>query len=162
MAKKLSEIYAPKSKDEKDFVAKHAIKKTTDKSPATKNADQVFKAANIKTFDRGVHRFGYDAPKDQKAYGNGKAPSPTDMKTSDAIAPYTIKIGEDVIVIKFNTETKKLEKQILKKKKGDASDDTQKSFKPALNKMKEEFEINDDNVDMLINLIDEYLLKDNQ
>lgn len=94
MTKKLSELYAPKSKDEKAFVAKHTIKKTTDKSPATKD-DARFTGSNVKTFDRSKHRMGYDAGGDQKAYDNGNNPGPNDMKNATALAPYTVKIGEE-------------------------------------------------------------------
>lgn len=98
MAKKLSEIYAPKPKDEKAFVAKHTITKTTDKSPATKDADQVFKATNVKTFDRSAKRMGYNPGADEKAYGVLPGiPSPNDQKNVTAIAPYTIKIGESEV-----------------------------------------------------------------
>lgn len=65
MPKKLSELYAPKPQGEKDFVAKHPVTKTTDKSPATKN-DANFMAKYLRTYDRSP-RHGYNPGEDEKA-----------------------------------------------------------------------------------------------
>jgi hypothetical protein len=94
MARRLCEIYAPKPQAEKDFVAKHGLKKTTDKSPATKD-DKLFKATNIKTFDRTAKRMGYNPGADAKAYDNGRTTAPNDQEKVTAVAPYTVKMGEE-------------------------------------------------------------------
>lgn len=93
MPKKLIELYAPKPKGEKEFVAKHTIKVTKDKSPAT--TDDHFKANNVKTFQRRVYRFGYDIGDDEKAYGVGAKPGPTDQPDEVGIAPYTVKTNNE-------------------------------------------------------------------
>lgn len=112
MAKKLSELYAPKAAGEKAFVAKHTEKKTTDKSPATKD-DKVFKASNIKTYDRSP-RHGYNKGEDEKEYGVA-GEEPVKVTTPSAIYPSGT--------------------------------------------FKEGFEINDDNVDELLEMINQFLDK---
>lgn len=94
MAKKLSELYEPKPQGEKDFVAKHVVKKTTDKSPATKD-DKLFKATNVKTYNR-APRHGNNPGEDVKA--NDGTTGVNDQKTVKAIAPYTVEdFSEDDI-----------------------------------------------------------------
>lgn len=163
MAKRLSEIYAPKSKDEKDFVAKQTVKKTTDKSPATKD-DARFKATNVKTFDRSKHRFGYDAGDDQKAYGNGKAPSPTDMKTSVAIAPYTVKTEEEEIEEgNYINKQKKKEVEVkLGKDKSNRPNVTaaKRAGRAELRKEEDEVTLTDDDIDDLLEMLGEIILNE--
>src|SRR5690348_7809628 len=78
MTKKLNELYAPKPKGEKDFVDLHKVKKTTDKSPSTADSNNLFNAGpKVKTFQRKVYRFGYDAPDDEKA-AFPREPGPND------------------------------------------------------------------------------------
>lgn len=57
--------YVPKTKDEKRFMDKHVVKKTED---ANGNKDDVFRATNIKTYDRKERGHGYNMPDDQKVY----------------------------------------------------------------------------------------------
>ena len=142
MAKKLSEIYASRANASKSFVDKHPIvtapniyspkapaakafvdklglKKTTDKSPATKEDDR-FKGTNVKTFDRAKNRFGYNPGEDAKQYGvGGYIPGEMDSNPPP-------KNGSTLY--------------------------------PSGTFTKEAVEINDDNVDMLIDLINEFLL----
>lgn len=165
MTKTLAEIYAPKPKDEKAFVAKHTIKKTTDKSPATKDADQVFKGSNVKTFNRSANRMGYNSGEDQKAYGVLPGiPSPTDQKTVTAIAPYTIKMGEEEDIDEANLVNKKKKDayiQNIGKKKAARPNVTaaKKAGRAELRKEDfEDFEMNDEILDVLIDIIDDYLL----
>lgn len=57
--------YVPKTKDEKRFMDKHVVKKTDD---ANGNGDDVFRASNIKAYDRTSTRHGYNTKDDQKVY----------------------------------------------------------------------------------------------
>lgn len=57
--------YVPKSKDEKRFMDKHIVKKTDD---VNGNGDDVFRATNIKAYDRSTTRHGYNTKEDQKVY----------------------------------------------------------------------------------------------
>ena len=57
--------YVPKSKDEKRFMDKHVVKKTDD---VNGNNDDVFRATNIKAYDRSSTRHGYNTKEDQKVY----------------------------------------------------------------------------------------------
>jgi hypothetical protein len=66
MSKKLSELYEPKPKGEKEFVAKHKVKEgPTDKKVGT-NDPKLFKGSNVKTYDRSP-RHGYNSGEDEKA-----------------------------------------------------------------------------------------------
>lgn len=71
MAKKLDELYAPKSAGEKAFADKHKVKITTSPKDIEKTLDVQFKATNVKTFNRSANRFGYNKGEDEKAYGVG-------------------------------------------------------------------------------------------
>lgn len=71
MSKKLKEILKkaePTTKvsqgDEK-FISKHEVQVTSD---ANGNDDEVFKASNVKTYDRNVHHHGHDAAESEKVY----------------------------------------------------------------------------------------------
>jgi hypothetical protein len=55
----------PKAPDEKRFKDKHVVKKTED---ANKNGDDVFRATNVKVYDRSASNHGYDADGDKKVY----------------------------------------------------------------------------------------------
>lgn len=57
--------YVPKTKDEKRFMDKHVVKKTDD---VNGNGDDVFRASNIKAYDRTATRHGYNTKDDQKVY----------------------------------------------------------------------------------------------
>lgn len=57
--------YVPKSKDEKRFMDKHVVQKTND---VNNNGDDVFRATNIKAYDRSTTRHGYNTKEDQKVY----------------------------------------------------------------------------------------------
>lgn len=57
--------YVPKTKDEKRFMDKHVVKKTDD---VNGNKDDVFRATNIKAYDRAASRHGYNAKQDQEVY----------------------------------------------------------------------------------------------
>lgn len=56
--------YKPKSPDEQKFVGKHKIQVTAD---AAGNGDDVFKASNVKTYERKDHH-GYNPGEDEKVY----------------------------------------------------------------------------------------------
>lgn len=165
MTKKLSEIYAPKSKDEKAFVAKHSVKKTTDKSPATKD-DKRFNATNIKTFDRASKRMGYDADAAQKAYGVLPGiPSPTDQKTVTAVAPYTVKMGEDQEIDEGNPINKMKRKafdiNLGRKKAAKQSNITSmKRLGRKLTKEDDDIELSDDEIDALLDFLGDILSED--
>lgn len=89
MTKRLSEIYAPKAQAEKDFVAAHPVKKApTDKKVGTDD-DKLFKATNVKTYDRSP-RHGNNPGEDEKAYDGGKSTGVNDQRHVKALAPYTI------------------------------------------------------------------------
>ena len=62
--KDILEVAKPVSPADKEFVAKHTIKKTPD---ANKNGDDVFNATNTKVHKRSPNH-GYDAGADEKAY----------------------------------------------------------------------------------------------
>ena len=62
--KDILEVAKPVSPADKEFVAKHIIKKTPD---ANKNGDDVFNATNTKVHKRSPNH-GYDAGADEKAY----------------------------------------------------------------------------------------------
>jgi hypothetical protein len=160
MTKKLSEIFTPRPKDERNFVAKHGsatfpniyaqkspagkefvaklkVDKTTDKSPATDN-DARFKATNIKTFPRSKNRFGYDVGADEKAYGvggvtpgqNDQGPAPSN---GSAIYPSGTFAKED-------TAMKRLGHKLIQ----------------------EEIELTDDEIDDLLDLLGEIILRDSK
>ena len=59
--------YVPKTKDEKRFMDKHVVQKTAD---ANKNGDDVFRATNIKAYDRSASNHGYNTKEDQAVYEN--------------------------------------------------------------------------------------------
>jgi len=117
--KKLSELYAPKPPGEKAFVKKHQDMAPPEakNSEPTKD-DAVFKATNVKTFQRKVYRFGYDAPEDDKAFDSGPHPSPTDQNPAVSIAPYTIKTneGEETTLrqyLQFLVETEQTDDEVV-------------------------------------------------
>lgn len=56
--------YTPKPGDEKKFVHAHAVERHDDK---VGNTDDIFRAANVKAFDRMAHRMGYNPHDDEKA-----------------------------------------------------------------------------------------------
>lgn len=67
MAKTLKQFkqgYTPRSADEKKFVDKHTVNKTPD---ANGNKDDVFKATNVKMFDRELEH-GYNPGSDEEVY----------------------------------------------------------------------------------------------
>jgi hypothetical protein len=136
MAKKLSELYAPKPKDEKEFVAKHTIKPADTKlSPANKDVN--FKPST-KVYDRKT-RHGYMPGEDEKKYDRGDSPGPNDMKpTKGALPPSTTYEEEEPI-------------EQVERRTGIAK---------AVDKLtKEEIEVefNEDHIDMLLNLISELM-----
>jgi len=91
MAKNLKDIlggYTPKPEGEKQFVAKHSVKKTAD---ANKNGDDVFNASKVKTVNRASERHGYDAGQDEKVYE--ETMTAADKKKEKAIKAKTDKSG---------------------------------------------------------------------
>ena len=57
--------YAPKSTDELRFKKKHVVQTVDDRNG---NKDDVFKATNVKTLERGKERHGYNAGDDEQVY----------------------------------------------------------------------------------------------
>lgn len=93
MAKKLSELYKPKSEVGKAFVdANPEQKPVLKKSKPTENDGQ-FSATNVKTFKRAVNRMGYDVGDDEVENKGGVGVNDSPKETG--IAPYTIR-REDV------------------------------------------------------------------
>ena len=62
--KLIHEVAQPRSPDEKRFKDKHVIVKTPD---ANGNKDDVFKATNVQSVDRGL-KHGYNPGEDEKVY----------------------------------------------------------------------------------------------
>ncbi|NDH48946.1 MAG: hypothetical protein EBY41_00075 [Proteobacteria bacterium] len=60
-----TEVYDPKSGDEKRFKKKHVVAKTND---VNGNDDEVFNASNVKTIDRKSENHGYDNEEGEKVY----------------------------------------------------------------------------------------------
>lgn len=167
MTKKLSEIYAPKSKDEKAFVAKHTVKKTDKRQFADKGEDVRYTGGNIKAIDRAAHRQGYNPGQDQKAYGvTGNNPSPTDQKTVTTLAPYTVKMGEEEEIDEGNPINKMKRKafdiNLGRKKTSKQSNIT--SMKRLGRKLTKEdggeFELDDEDIDTLLDILGDVLSED--
>jgi hypothetical protein len=182
MAKKLSELYAPKPAAEKAFVAKHGEpKKTTDKSPATKD-DKRFKATNIKTYDRSP-RHGYNPGEDEKAYGTGgKNPGPNDQNPApkNGSAQYPTGTFEEVELDErdANNKAKKDDAMMaqgkdyydkkklggLSKKKGIATTQLKRlarglarypqNYKEDVDTEINEFDLSEEDIDTLLNILD--------
>jgi hypothetical protein len=60
--------YAPKAKDEQDFVAKHEVEKHEDR---VGNGDDVYNASNVKYSLDKEEKHGHKSPKDKKVYDKG-------------------------------------------------------------------------------------------
>lgn len=60
-----SDLYGMQGKDGKKFIKKHTVNVIDD---ANGNDDEVFKAKNIKKYDRSKTRHGYDTGQDEKVY----------------------------------------------------------------------------------------------
>ena len=76
------ELYVPKGGDERKFVAKHIIKKTAD---ANKNDDKLFKATNVKTYNRKLEH-GYNTGDDEKVYEETQHLTEMDVRTARELA----------------------------------------------------------------------------
>lgn len=76
--KKLNELYEPKARSGKKFVAMHKGEPTLKKSKPTQNDDQ-FNSGKVKTFDRSAKRMGYNTGADEKAYDGRPTPAPNDQ-----------------------------------------------------------------------------------
>lgn len=63
--------YAPKSTDELRFKKKHVVQTVDDRNG---NKDDVFKATNVKTLERGKERHGYNAGDDEQVYEEAEKP----------------------------------------------------------------------------------------
>lgn len=63
--KNFIEQYRPNTKDEGDFVSKHTVDSKEDRNG---NKDDVFKASNVKAYDRKKNKQGYEAGEDEKVY----------------------------------------------------------------------------------------------
>lgn len=75
-----NDSFAPKSQDEKRFRDKHKVEVTADRNG---NKDDVFKATNIKTFDR-EKEHGYNIGKDVEVYEEHDMPFDKPYKTKSA------------------------------------------------------------------------------
>ena len=75
-----NDSFAPKSQDEKRFRDKHKVEVTADRNG---NKDDVFKATNVKTFDR-EKEHGYNIGKDVEVYEEHDMPFDKPYKTKSA------------------------------------------------------------------------------
>ena len=85
--------YVPKSKDEKRFMDKHVVKKTED---ANGNGDDVFRATNIKAYERGASRHGYDTKKDQEVYEGKQLKTLSQILGEKTLTPAEMKKREEI------------------------------------------------------------------
>jgi hypothetical protein len=65
--KKILEVYAPRSKDEKRFRDKHVVVKSKLDDKGTQD-DKQFNATNVKAIDRDTEGHGYNPGQDEKVY----------------------------------------------------------------------------------------------
>lgn len=168
MAKKLSEIYAPKPQGEKDFVAKHPVKKNA--VHQNKQPEQ-FTAGKVKTFDRSAKRMGYDADDDEKAYGVGeKPPSPNNQRSSpdngSTLYP-TGKFAEEEEMDEASFVNKQKKKEYEEKKGRDQGAKNTTAAKRLARKEKpnhvseeDEIVLTDDDIDDLLDILDAVLKED--
>lgn len=167
MAKKLSEIYAPKPQGEKDFVAKHPVKKNTVNQ--NKQPEQ-FTAGKVKTFDRSAKRMGYDAGDDEKVYGVGeKSPSPNNQRSSpdngSTLYP-TGKFAEEEEMDEASFVNKQKKKEYEEKKGRDQGAKNTTAAKRLARKEKpnhvseDEIVLTDDDIEMLFDILDSALGED--
>jgi hypothetical protein len=57
--------FVPKTKDEKRFMDKHVVQKHADRAG---NGDDVYRATNVKAYDRAASKHGYNPKQDQDVY----------------------------------------------------------------------------------------------
>lgn len=100
--KNILEVAKPVSPADKEFVAKHIIKKTPD---ANKNGDDVFNATNTKVHKRSPNH-GYDAGADEKAY---------DIKCSNTAAGVVCPVHGDTKCPGYMKESARSLSDILEK-----------------------------------------------
>ena len=98
--KKILEVYAPKSKDEKKFVDKHISVKNKLDDKGTQD-DKLFNATNIKTVNRETEH-GYNSGSDEKVYEEtmkGLHPMAlhvTPVKKDGKTRYHVVKVGKDL------------------------------------------------------------------
>jgi len=83
----------PKTKDEKRFMDKHVVQKKDD---IAGNTDDVYRAANIKAYDRTASRHGYNTKDDQAVYENTEPKSLKQVLGEKHLTPAEMKKREEI------------------------------------------------------------------
>lgn len=83
----------PKTKDEKRFMDKHVVQKVDDRNG---NGDDVFRATNVKAYDRSASNHGYNTKEDQAVYEGSTMKTLSQILSEKTLTPAEKKKREEI------------------------------------------------------------------